>query len=84
MKATTVISSTSSSSHCRVLVKVWQVAWVGCVALSLFLVSSDDWARVLSALSSDGHLAFRLLLEQNLDRVGRVHAAQLSIVSQHF
>ena len=73
-----------SSSHSRVLVKVWQVAWVGSVALSLFLVNGNDRARVLSALGGKGHLAFRLLLEQDLDRVGRVHAAQLSIVSQHF
>ena len=64
--------------------QVGQVAGVGLVAIALLLSDGNDRARVLTALRSHRDLPLSLLLQQHFDRVVRVDAPQLCIITQHF
>ena len=64
--------------------QVGQVAGILLITVAFLLRDSDDWASVLAAFGSDSHLALRFFFQQNLDRIVRVNATELGVITQHF
>lgn len=64
--------------------QVGEIARVRLIEIFSFVRDSDDRPSVLATLGCNLHLALCLLLQQDLDGVVGVDAAELGIVAQHF
>lgn len=70
-------------SYCRTLVKIWQVAWVSSIDCTFFVDSTNLRSWIWFTTWFEKELTLCLLFNDFLDRVVRMDASQLLVVSDH-